>query len=90
MDNPINYFEKLCREYVRERVNDEDMALDAMAIALNHLPPRYYRDENCLARKSMQGYLEDYQFMAEEACERAILYVQSHERKPCLPEDEQG
>lgn len=81
--NPKNYYETVCYNYISSKISDEDMVFDAMCIALNNLTPRYYRDDNCLLKKSMRTVIEDMNHLAWQASEIAIEYVKKHPRKPC-------
>jgi hypothetical protein len=83
MSKPKNIFESICYKYISAHLDDEDMIFDAMCVALNNLPARYYRDEVCLSKQYMIAQLEDYRHIAEEACKRAIKFIQKHPRKPC-------
>lgn len=80
MTRPKNYFESICYKYISQCVEDEDMIFDAMAIALNSLPPKYYRDEQCMGSFLTNEKIEYFNLLAEQACKRAIHYVRINKR----------
>ncbi|WP_374041114.1 late competence development ComFB family protein [Acidithiobacillus ferrooxidans] len=80
MTRPKNYFESICYKYISQCVEDEDMIFDAMAIALNSLPPKYYRDEQSMGSFLTNEKIEYFNLLAEQACKRAIHYVSINKR----------
>ncbi len=80
MTGPKNYFESICYKYISQCVEDEDMIFDAMAIALNNLPPKYYRYEQSMGIFLTSEKVEYFNLLAEQACKRAIHYVKINKR----------
>ncbi len=80
---PKNYFEKIVHRYISQFLEDEKLVFDAMALALNNLPPRYYCSDNCM-NLITKAHKEDLEYMAEVASKKAIHFVKKHpEKKDC-------
>ncbi|WLQ11263.1 late competence development ComFB family protein [Hahella aquimaris] len=84
LDNVYNYYEKLVLEELAKQMEgqepDEDFLTDAVCVALNHLPARYFRHG-----VDMAFYLSSDEFlkMQEEvvsAVGKAVTYVKEGHR----------
>jgi hypothetical protein len=77
MKKPVNHFEHLVQDILRQFTDNEDALCDAMAMALNDLPPRYYCRPEVLARMKAAEQ-EDLRFLAETAVRKALAYVRQN------------
>lgn len=84
LDNVYNYYERMVleelAEQTRDQETDEDFLLDALCVALNKLPPRYFRHG-----VDMAFYLSNEEYLVmkarvHEAVEQAIQRVSRSER----------
>lgn len=82
MGRPINLFESLVEDVLRQFTDDEEELCDAMAMAmaLNGIQPHYYcRPETISMMNAAE--MEDCRFQAEESAKKALTYVR-HYPKP--------
>lgn len=81
-DKIQNYYEaKVADELLRvakpQGFNDEQLA-DLACLALNHLPPRYFRHEVDIAFYMSVHEIDDIRVRVEAAVQNAIAYIQKH------------
>ncbi|MDX1801071.1 MAG: late competence development ComFB family protein [Marinobacter sp.] len=84
LDTIDNLYERLVAEEIeagRQADDSEDFLQDVMCVALNRLPPRYYRHS-----VDMMFYLADQEQQemhdkVKAAVEGARAFVQSHQRE---------
>lgn len=81
MTVPKNYYESICYNYISQYIEDENMIFDAMAIALNSLPPKYYRGDQCMGNFLTKDKVEYFNLMAEQACKMAIHYIKINKKR---------
>lgn len=85
LDNIQNYYEPLVLdalvEVLGERRLDEDVLTDVICVALNHLPPRYYRYEVDMVFYLSPVESEEMQQKVKAAVVKALAYVEENHRK---------
>lgn len=81
-----NYYEQIVSEEIfrqlAERGMDpaKDFMADVACVALNRLPPKYYRYEVDMAFYMSLSELQDAKDKVEVAVKEAILFVEKHTR----------
>ncbi|MCP5161791.1 MAG: late competence development ComFB family protein [Hahellaceae bacterium] len=87
LDNIQNYYEPLVMEELAHLLDeqehdrpDEDMLGDVVCVALNHLPPRYFRHEVDLIYYLSPTEAEEMRAKVRKAVEDALAYVTSNRR----------
>ena len=81
-----NYYEQLVSEEIRRQVEDWDETpeMDFMAdvgcVALNRLPPKYYRYEVDMAFYMSPDELHQVRKRVKEVVKEAIEFVRNHRR----------
>ena len=80
MGRPINLFESLVDDVLRRLTDDEEEFCDAMAMALNGIPPHYYCRPETLSMMNA-AEMEDCRFQAEESAKKALTYVRPRVRQ---------
>lgn len=87
LDNIQNYYEPLVMEELAHLLDeleqdrpDEDMLGDVVCVALNHLPPRYFRHEVDLIYYLSPTEAEEMRAKVRKAVEEALAYVTSNRR----------
>ena len=85
LDGVTNYYERLVVESL-ERVEgirglSEDMLEDIICVALNRLPPRYYRHSVDLVFYMSDGEEAEIRRRVEEVVKDSVEFVKHHQRK---------
>ena len=84
LDNIQNYYETLVVEVLAKHYKGEEVELEFMAdvvcVALNHLPPRYFRHGVDMVFYTSPIELAELKEKAREAVEDAIKYVEKNNR----------
>jgi hypothetical protein len=84
LDNIQNYYETLVVEVLAEHYKGEEVELEFMAdvvcVALNHLPPRYFRHGVDMVFYTSPIELAELKEKAREAVQDAIKYVEKNNR----------
>ncbi len=84
MDNISNYYEKMVLEELAQqaaaRAGDEDFLMDAACLALNSLPPRYYRHGVDMAFYLPSGEYLEMRSRVKLAVAEAIAKVEADQR----------
>ena len=85
LDNIQNYYETLVVEKLAERYKGQEVELEKMTdiicVALNHLPPRYFRHGVDMMFYTSPQEREELDSKVSEALEHAVNYVDSDSRK---------
>ncbi len=84
LDNIQNYYETLVVEVLAEHYKGEEVELefmtDVVCVALNHLPPRYFRHGVDMIFYTSPIERDELATKAREAVEAAIRYVEENNR----------
>lgn len=84
LDNIQNYYETLVVEVLAEHFKGEEVELefmtDVVCVALNHLPPRYFRHGVDMIFYTSPIERDELAAKAREAVEAAIRYVEENNR----------
>ena len=84
LDNIQNYYETLVVEVLAEHYKGEEVELefmtDVVCVALNHLPPRYFRHGVDMIFYTSPIERDELATKAREAVEAAIKYVEGNNR----------
>ena len=84
LDNIQNYYETLVLEALAKEVQgqeyDEDVLIDILCVAVNHLPPRYIRHEVDFLYSMSPIEREEIQNKAQKAVKDAIAYIKNNSR----------
>ncbi len=84
LDNIQNYYETLVLEALAEIAKsealEEDVMVDIVCIALNHLPPRYIRHEVDMVYYTSPIERQEIADKAREAVRLALEYIRSNQR----------
>lgn len=84
LDNIQNYYETLVVEVLAEHYKGEEVELefmtDVVCVALNHLPPRYFRHGVDMIFYTSPIERDELATKAREAVEAAIIYVEENNR----------
>jgi hypothetical protein len=84
LDNIQNYYENLVleslAELARQEALDEDVMIDIVCIALNHLPPRYIRHEVDMVYYTSPIERAEIAQKAKEAVHSALDYIRKNSR----------
>jgi competence protein ComFB len=81
-----NYYEQVVAEEIRRQLesHDDDSGIDFMAdvacVALNHLPPKYYRYEVDMAFYMSPNELFNVDISVTKIVAEAIAFVKYHSR----------
>ncbi len=82
-ENIHNYYEKMVTDILAEhyagRFESQEQLADIACIALNHLPPRYYRHEIDMAFYISPNEHHDMETKVRQAVEHAIEYLEKHQ-----------
>ncbi|MFD2229973.1 late competence development ComFB family protein [Alkalimarinus sediminis] len=85
MDSIQNYYEPLVIETLAELTRDkafsDDLLIDVMCVALNHLPPRYIRHEVDMIYYLSPIEAKEMQDKVKKAVEGALAYVNERARE---------
>lgn len=85
MDSIQNYYEPLVIETLAELTRDkafsDDLLIDVMCVALNHLPPRYIRHEVDMIYYLSPIEAKEMQDKVKKAVEDALAYVNERARE---------
>ncbi len=83
-ENIHNYYEKMVTELLAEKYADQavdqDHLADAACVALNHLPPRYFRHEIDMAFYLSPAEHREMSEKVAAAVKDAMAYVSSRRR----------
>lgn len=81
-ENIHNYYEKMIADKLVEQFgnesNDPDYLSDIACVALNHLPPRYYRHEIDMAFYLSPTEHHEMETKVKEAIADAIDYIKTN------------
>ena len=84
LDNIQNYYETLVIDALAKYIDDKDVGQDELTdivcVALNHLPPRYFRYGVDMVYYTSPAERQELVEKAEEAVKNAIQYVNSESR----------
>lgn len=84
LDNIQNYYEPMVLDALIEILGDrrlnEDVLTDIICVALNHLPPRYYRYEVDMVFYLSPIEFEEMKQKVKAATEHALKYVEDNQR----------
>lgn len=81
-----NYYEQIVSEEIFRQLSErginsaKDFMADVACVALNRLPPKYYRYEVDMAFYMSLSELQEAKDRVEVAVREAILFVESHTR----------
>ncbi|MCW8883882.1 MAG: late competence development ComFB family protein [Motiliproteus sp.] len=86
-ENIHNYYEKMVTDALAERIAkeedvDSEFLEDVACVALNHLPPRYYRHEIDMAFYLSPTEHKEMSDKISKALDDAIKYVKKSKRAP--------
>lgn len=82
-----NYYEQVVSEEIRRQLDNRakeptmDFMADVACVALNRLPPKYYRYEVDMAFYMSPNELHQVKEKVEEVVSEAISFVEQHGRK---------
>ena len=82
-----NYYEQLVSDEIRRQVEtwsqapEMDFMVDVGRVALNRLPPKYYRYEVDMAFYMSPNELHEVKEKVSTVVSEAITFVQAHNRK---------
>lgn len=84
LDNIQNYYETLVLEALAEEVKglefEEDVLIDILCVAVNHLPPRYIRHEVDFLYYMSPIERQEIEQKALKAVRDAITYIKDNSR----------
>ena len=84
LDNIQNYYETLVLESLAKQIKgqdyDEEVLIDVLCIAINHLPPRYIRHEVDFLYYMSPIERHEIEQKAEKAVEEALIYIKNKSR----------
>lgn len=83
LDTIDNFYERLVADAVddtRQDNEDEDMLADIMCVALNRLPPRYYRHKIDMMFYMADPEMQEMRAKVATAVAEARQFVKSHRR----------
>ncbi|TNC79601.1 MAG: competence protein ComFB [Oleiphilus sp.] len=84
LDNIQNYYETLVVEMLAEHYKGQELELefmtDVVCVALNHLPPRYFRHGVDMLFYTSPIERKELEDKAREAVTQAIEYVEKNNR----------
>lgn len=84
LDNIQNYYETLVLESLAKQVKgqdyDEDVLVDVLCIAINHLPPRYIRHEVDFLYYMSPIERQEIEQKADQAVKDALEYIKDKSR----------
>lgn len=84
LDTIDNFYERLVADAVddsRQDDEDEDMLADIMCVALNRLPPRYYRHKIDMMFYLADPEMQEMRAKVATAVAEARRFVKSHQRE---------
>ncbi len=85
MDSIQNYYEPLVIETLAELTSEkafsDDLLIDVMCVALNHLPPRYIRHEVDMIYYLSPIEAQEMRDKVKSAVEDALAYVDKRARE---------
>lgn len=85
LDNIQNYYETLVLASLAKQIEgqsyDEDVLVDVLCIAINHLPPRYIRHEVDFLYYMSPIERKEIEDKAEKAVKDALAYIKNKNRK---------
>lgn len=80
-----NYYEKLVSDALTDKLKDSPRDIDELAdiacVALNHLPPRYFRHEIDMAFYLSPTEFKEMRDKVSDAVDEAIAYVDKSHRE---------
>lgn len=83
-ENIHNYYEKMVADQLTDEFgkdySDPDYLADIASVALNRLPPRYYRHEIDMAFYLPPSEHREMEEKVKQAIEEAIEYIKSNRR----------
>ena len=83
LDNIQNYYETLVVESLAVQVEglnmDEDVLIDVICIAMNHLPPRYIRHEVDMVYYTSPIEMQEIRDKADAAVKNALAHIKENE-----------
>lgn len=86
LDNVNNFYEQWALEVLNEQLEamdqafDEDYLVDVICVALNHLPPRYYRHKVDMVFYTSPEERLEMRKKVEKAVKNALTFVAKHQR----------
>ena len=84
-ENIDNYYEKMVADALAIRLKDSNMDIEELAdiacVALNHLPPRYFRHEIDMAFYLSPTEYQEMKDKVSQVVEEAIAYVNHSHRE---------
>lgn len=84
LDNIQNYYETLVIESLAKQIKgqnyDEDVLVDVLCIAVNHLPPRYIRHEVDFLYYMSPIERKEIEDKADKAVKDALDYIKNKNR----------
>lgn len=84
LDNIQNYYETLVLESLAKQIKgqsyDEDVLVDVLCIAINHLPPRYIRHEVDFLYYMSPVERKEIEEKADKAVKDALIYIKDKKR----------
>ncbi|WP_166269343.1 late competence development ComFB family protein [Marinobacter caseinilyticus] len=84
LDTIDNFYERLVADAVEEsrlETDTEDRLADIMCIALNRLPPRYYRHKIDMMFYLADPELQEMRYKVLDAVKEARAFVVAHQRE---------
>jgi len=84
LDNIQNYYETLVLEALAKEVDgqdfEEDVLIDILCVAVNHLPPRYICHEGDFLYYMSPIERQEIEQKAQKAVKDAIAYIKDNSR----------
>ena len=84
LDNIQNYYETLVIESLATQAEglelDEDVLIDVICIAINHLPPRYIRHEVDMVYYTSPIEMQEARDKAAVAVKNALAHIKENDR----------
>lgn len=84
LDTIDNFYERLVAEAVeasRESADEDDYLIDVMCVALNRLPPRYYRHTIDMKFYMADPEMEEMREKVHRRVREAREFVRNHKRE---------
>tara|TARA_R110000850_G_scaffold114682_5_gene229594 strand:- start:843 stop:1109 length:267 start_codon:yes stop_codon:yes gene_type:complete len=85
LDNIQNYYETLVLESLAKQIKgqdyEEDVLVDVLCIAINHLPPRYIRHEVDFLYYMSPIERKEIEDKADKAVKDALDYIKNKNRE---------